>query len=291
MRNKNILFIGLGTMGYHMAGHLSINKKINAFVWNRSVNKMNKWLKNYDGNKLDNHLHNDFFDTFILCLKDDNSIYDVLVKNKFIKYLKPNSTIIDHSTTSLEIIETITKNKSFQHKNIKYIDAPVSGGEQGAIDGKLSTMIGGNNINIKYISNLISAYCKNITHIGKSGDGQLAKMVNQIAISGVLFGLSEAITFGKSSKLNMDKVFEAISAGAAQSWQLDNRFQTMNANKFNFGFAVDLMIKDLKIAIKESEKSGKNYFLTKNVLNKYKKLSKHGNGRLDTSSLIKAISK
>ena len=144
---------------------------------------------------------------------------------------------------------------------------------------------------IKYISNLISAYCKNITHIGKSGDGQLAKMVNQIAISGVLFGLSEAITFGKSSKLNMDKVFEAISAGAAQSWQLDNRFQTMNANKFNFGFAVDLMIKDLKIAIKESEKSGKNYFLTKNVLNKYKKLSKHGNGRLDTSSLIKAISK
>ena len=261
MRNKNILFIGLGTMGYHMAGHLSINKKINAFVWNRSVNKMNKWLKNYDGKKLDNHLHNDFFDTFILCLKDDNSIYDVLVKNKFIKYLKPNSTIIDHSTTSLEIIETITKNKSFQHKNIKYI------------------------------SNLISAYCKNITHIGKSGDGQLAKMVNQIAISGVLFGLSEAITFGKSSKLNMDKVFEAISAGAAQSWQLDNRFQTMNANKFNFGFAVDLMIKDLKIAIKESEKSGKNYFLTKNVLNKYKKLSKHGNGRLDTSSLIKAISK
>ena len=130
MRNKNILFIGLGTMGYHMAGHLSINKKINAFVWNRSVNKINKWLKNYDGKKLDNHLHNDFFDTFILCLKDDNSIYDVLVKNKFIKYLKPNSTIIDHSTTSLEIIETITKDKSFQHKNIKYIDAPFSGGEQ-----------------------------------------------------------------------------------------------------------------------------------------------------------------
>ena len=291
MKNKNILFIGLGTMGYHMAGHLSTNKKINAFVWNRSINKINKWLRNYDGKKLDNHLHNNFFDAFILCLKDDNSIYDVLVKNKFIKYLKPNSIIIDHSTISLEIIKTITENNSFQHKNIKYIDAPVSGGEQGAIDGKLSTMIGGNNININYISNLISAYCKNITHIGKSGHGQLAKMVNQIAISGVLFGLSEAITFGKSSKLNMNKVFEAISSGAAQSWQLDNRFQTMNTNKFNFGFAVDLMIKDLKIAIKESEKSGNNYFLTKNVLNKYKKLSKQGNGRLDTSSLIKAISK
>ena len=150
-------------------------------------------------------------------------------------------------------------------------------------------MIGGNNINIKYISNLISAYCKNITHIGKSGDGQLAKMVNQIAISGVLFGLSEAITFGKSSKLNMDKVFEAISAGAAQSWQLDNRFQTMNANKFNFGFSTELMTKDLKYVLQQAEKSKLNLNLTKSVFKKYKSLQNTIYKKYDTSSLVKTF--
>ena len=213
------------------------------------------------------------FDGLIVCLKDDASIINVLVNQKLIRYLKHNTFILDHSTTSLQLIDLINSDKHIIKNNISYYDAPVSGGEVGAINGVLSIMIGGPNNKIPFLKKIMSAYSKSIVHIGPSGHGQLTKMVNQICIAGLIQALSEGILLGKSLNLNMKKVFEAISKGAAQSWQMDNRFETMTNEQFDFGFAVDLMIKDLKIALKESKDNNLNLKTSNQVLKQYKKLS------------------
>ena len=163
----------------------------------------------------------------------------------------------------------------------------MSGGEIGAINGNLSIMIGGPNRRIKNLKKIMSSYSKSTIKVGPSGHGQLTKMVNQLCIAGLLQGLSEAIILGKTSNLNMNKVFEAISGGAAQSWQMDNRFKTMVDDNFDFGFAVDLMIKDLRIALKQANFNNLNLKTSKAVLKNYQKLSSHDHGNLDTSSLIK----
>ena len=273
-----------------MAGHLSKNKDFDLYVYNRTDEVADKWLNKHDGSKfIFNNSSNIKFHGLITCLKNDNSIIDVLVNKKLLSYLKKNSFIIDHSTTSLELIDKINSNQNVIENNISFFDAPISGGQVGAENGSLSVMFGGPANKISTINKIMSSYSSSIIKIGPSGHGQLTKMVNQLCIAGLLQGLSEGMALGMKRELNMNKVFDAISKGAAQSWQMDNRFKTMVQGQFNFGFAVDLMIKDLKIALKESENSSLDLNIAKAVLKNYKKLSEDDDGNLDTSSLIKNL--
>ena len=277
-------------MGYPMAGHLSKNKDLDLYVYNRTDQISDKWVNEYDGSKfILNNSSNIKFNGLITCLKDDDSIVNMLVNKKLLSYLKKNSFIIDHSTTSLELIDKIVSNQNVIVNNISFFDAPISGGQSGAENGSLSVMFGGPLIKISTIKKIMSSYSSSTIRIGPSGHGQLTKMVNQLCIAGLLQGLSEGMALGMKRQLNMNKVFDAISKGAAQSWQMDNRFKTMVKGQFDFGFAVDLMIKDLKIALRESENASLDLNITKAVLKKYEILSDQDDGRLDTSSLLKNL--
>jgi len=277
-------------MGYPMAGHLSKNKDLDLYVYNRTDQISDKWVNEYDGSKfILNNSSNIKFNGLITCLKDDDSIVNMLVNKKLLSYLKKNSFIIDHSTTSLELIDKIVSNQNVIVNNISFFDAPISGGQSGAEKGSLSVMFGGPTKQISTIKKIMSSYSSSTIRIGPSGHGQLTKMVNQLCIAGLLQGLSEGMALGMKRQLNMNKVFDAISKGAAQSWQMDNRFKTMVKGQFDFGFAVDLMIKDLKIALRESENASLDLNITKAVLKKYEILSDQDDGRLDTSSLLKNL--
>jgi 3-hydroxyisobutyrate dehydrogenase len=259
-------------------------------VFNRTSTVSAKWVKKYNGTQLiDLDNCSVKFDGLITCLKDDASIASVILESGFLEFLKINSFIVDHSTTSLNLVTTISQHPKILDKKISFFDAPVSGGESGAVNGALSIMLGGPKKKLIQINNLMHSYAKNIVHIGPNGHGQLTKMVNQLCIGSLIQGLSEGVALGKKSNLNMAKVLNAISGGAAQSWQMDNRFKTMVNGEFDFGFAVDLMIKDLKIALKQTNTLGLKSTASKSVLKNYEKLSKLGDGRLDTSSLIKLL--
>jgi len=279
-------------MGFAMAGHLSKNTNLDIYVFNRTSSVSAKWVKKHSGTQLI-ALNNCSvkFDGVITCLKDDAAISSVLLESGLLELLKNNSVIVDHSTTSLDLVSSISQHPKILEKKISFFDAPVSGGEAGAVNGALSIMLGGPKKKLVQINNLMQSYAKNIVHIGPSGHGQLTKMVNQLCIGSLIQGLSEGVTLGKKSNLNMTKVLDAIAGGAAQSWQMDNRFETMVNDEFDFGFAVDLMIKDLKIAIDHSKDIGIELPSTKSVLQNYKKLSTLGDGGLDTSSLIKLLEK
>ena len=273
-----------------MAGHLSKNKNLDLYVYNRNDKISDMWVNEFDGSKfILNNSSNIQFNGLITCLKDDDSIVNMLVNKKLLSYLKKNSFIIDHSTTSLELIDKIVSNQNVIVNNISFFDAPISGGQSGAEKGSLSVMFGGPLKKISTIKKIMSSYSSSTIRIGPSGHGQLTKMVNQLCIAGLLQGLSEGMALGMKRKLNMNKVYDAISKGAAQSWQMDNRFKTMVKGQFDFGFAVDLMIKDLKIALRESENASLDLNITKAVLKKYEILSDQDDGRLDTSSLLKNL--
>ena len=284
------LFAGLGTMGFPMAGHLSLDKSADVYVFNRTASVTTKWIKQYAGIQLQSFESLPFkFDGVITCLKDDAAISSFLLKSGVLNSIKTNGLILDHSTSSLELVDLISNNQEILSKKISFFDAPVSGGEAGAIKGVLSIMLGGPNKKLSKIKALMQSYSKNIVHIGPSGHGQLTKMVNQLCIGSLIQGLSEGALLGMKSDLNMSKVLEAISGGAAQSWQMDNRFKTMIKGDFDFGFAVDLMIKDLKIALTHSANLKVDLPTSKSILKNYKKLSVLGDGHLDTSSLIKLL--
>ena len=279
-------------MGFPMAGHLSKNRNLDIYVFNRTSTISAKWVKKYNGTQLiglDNCSVK--FDGLITCLKDDASIASVTLESGFLDFLKTNSFIVDHSTTSLNLVTTISQHPKILDKKISFFDAPVSGGEAGAVNGALSIMLGGPKKKLTQINNLMQSYAKNIVHIGPSGHGQLTKMVNQLCIASLIQGLSEGIILGIHSNLNMNKVLEAICGGAAQSWQMDNRFKTMVKGDFDFGFAVDLMIKDIQIALTHSKNLDINLPTSKTILKNYKKLSLLGDGNLDTSSLIKLLTR
>jgi 3-hydroxyisobutyrate dehydrogenase len=277
-------------MGFPMASHLVAKTSHDIYVSNRSESKEQEFISNVGGSSL-NNLNNKegVFDLLILCLKDDDAILDVLFNKGFINYLKSEATIVDHSTTSLNLIEQIITNEDFINKGLHFLDAPVSGGEAGAVNGTLTTMVGGDVSTLNNLEEILSTYAKSIVHIGKNGHGQIAKMVNQICIAGVLQGLAEALEFGKSQNVDMQNIIKAISGGAAQSWQLDNRALTMLKDEFNFGFAIDLMIKDLEIIKKTQISDSVSLNLTLDVLSKYQALSENGMGKLDTSALIKSL--
>ena len=284
-----ILFIGLGTMGYPMAGHLSRGNDVT--VYNRSRLKADNWIKEYKGNLITNLSElNDPFDYIISCVGNDNDLEEITISSSgCFKNLNSETVFIDHSTVSPKIVKLI--NKEALKLGIQFLDAPISGGEAGAINGALSIMVGGNLSSFEKSREVLQSYGKKIKFMGVSGSGQLTKIINQICIAGLVQGLAEAVNFMKKTDLAVDDVVDVISGGAAQSWQLDNRFKTMSEDKFNFGFAVDLMRKDLGIAFEQAADFDIELEVTKIVDQFYLELQQMGYNDLDTSSLIKRLTR
>ena len=286
MPTYNILFVGLGKMGFHMAGYLSKNKNFKLFVFNRTKSVEHKWKKKFIAESY--NFKNDIkFDFIISCLKDDNAVNTFF--NKFVKTTNfhKNSIIIDHSTISLRQIDLLSR--SFKQRKVNFLDAPITGGEEGAKKGSLSVMVGGTEPIFNKSKTIISSYSKSITHMGKLGSGQLTKFTNQILICGILYSISEAYLFSKKNNLDQKKIFNAIKNGAANSWQFTNRYPTLTKNKFNFGFSTELMTKDLKYVLQQADKSKLNLKLTKSVFKKYKSLQNTIYKKYDTSSLVKSF--
>jgi len=285
-----VSFIGLGTMGYPMAGYIS-KAGHNVTVFNRTKSKAEKWLKTYSGKMSDTPAEAAKDSDFVFtCVGNDNDLKEVTFgKNGIFKSIKRGSIYIDNTTASASIAREIY---SYAKKNsFGFLDAPVSGGQAGAENGALTVMIGGDQKDYNKASPIINCYSKKMKLIGKAGSGQLSKMVNQICIAGLVQGLSEGINFGIKAGLNMKEVIEVISKGAAQSWQMENRYKTMIDNKFDFGFAVDWMRKDLKIAMEEARKNNSLLPITEIIDTYYEDVQKMGGNRWDTSSLIKRLRK
>ena len=282
---KKITFIGLGVMGFPMAGHLS-NKGYKVTVYNRSEEKSKLWIKKYAGNYATS-INEAVADSDIVfsCVGNDRDLRDItLGHGKAFSGMKADSVFVDHTTTSSDI--AIELSEIAKEYNIHFLDAPVSGGEVGALKGELTVMIGGANLIFDRINPMIRAYAKNITLIGGPGKGQVAKMVNQICIAGLIQALSEAISFSEKSGLDTKKVLGAISQGAAGSWQLTNRGETMVDRKFDFGFAVKLMRKDLGICLDHASNNDISLPITSIVNQFYSEVQRNGGSKFDTSSLL-----
>jgi len=282
---KNVAFIGLGVMGYHMAGHLSKNQDFSVIVWNRTKNRADKWGDEHNGN-VANVIKDAVVkaDVVLICAGKDEDVEEIIFSDDGVLQNTSGSIVIDHTTTSYNLSQKLSA--SLKEKDIEFIDAPVSGGEVGAINGQLSIMAGGNEEIIKATTPILKCYAKNITYIGGCGYGQLAKMVNQICIVGVLQGLSEAILFAESENINIEKLLVAISGGAAQSWQMENRALTMTERKFDFGFAIKWMAKDLGYCLNRAKDNKTDLSFTKTIYDKYISLMENGGESLDTSALI-----
>ena len=286
----NVAFIGLGVMGYPMAGYISKGGH-NVTVYNRTGAKADKWLKEFKGKKADTpkDAAKDA-DYIFTCVGNDNDLREVTFgENGIFKSIKKGAVYIDNTTASATIAREIY---NYAKKNgFGALDAPVSGGQAGAENGALTVMIGGDQTDFNKAKDKIDCYSKKMKLLGKAGCGQLAKMVNQICIAGLVQGLSEGINFGQKAGLNMEDVIEVISKGAAQSWQMENRYKTMIDDKFDFGFAVDWMRKDLKIAMDEAKNNGSLLPVTELVDKFYGEVQGLGGNRWDTSSLIKRFRK
>ena len=285
-----VSFIGLGVMGYPMAGYIS-KAGHNVTVFNRTKSKAEKWIKEFNG-KIANTPEDaareaDFIFT---CVGNDNDLKEVAIgKQGIFNTIKKGSIYIDNTTASATVARELYTNA--KAREFGFLDAPVSGGQAGAEKGALTVMVGGDKNDFEKAKAIIDCYSKKVQLLGPSGSGQLAKMVNQICIAGLVQGLSEAINFGLNAGLKMEDVIEVISKGAAQSWQMENRYKTMIDDKFDFGFAVDWMRKDLKIALDEAKKNNSPLPITKIVDGYYEEIQKMGGNRWDTSSLIRRFKK
>jgi len=277
-------------MGYPMAGYIS-KAGHNVTVFNRTTSKADKWLKEYKGSKADTPAKASGSADFVFtCVGNDNDLREVTFgDNGIFKTIKQGSIYIDNTTASATIAREIY---DYSKKNkFGFLDAPVSGGQAGAEKGALTVMVGGDKKDFDKAKPIIDCYSKKVQLLGPPGSGQLAKMVNQICIAGLVQGLSEAINFGLDAGLKMEDVIGVISKGAAQSWQMENRYKTMIDDKFEFGFAVDWMRKDLKIALDEAKKNNSPLPITRIVDGYYEEIQKMGGNRWDTSSLIRRFRK
>ncbi len=280
-------FIGLGTMGFPIAGHIS--KSYKTLVFNRTINKSQKWTSEFEGEICESVKELALKSKIIfLCLSEDRDIEEVVLgSDGILEHLDEGTIVVDHSTTSADTAILISK--ELLKKGSIYLDAPVSGGEAGAQNGKLSVMLGGDSAAYKEISSILDCYSAFHKYMGPSGNGQLTKMINQICIAGLLQALAEAASFSKKSGISSKDVLDVISKGAAQSWQMENRWDSMINDEYNFGFAVDLMVKDLEIVSEFSKKIGANISTTEMIKSYYKELQAKGAGKLDTSSLLKRL--
>ncbi|MEZ5757788.1 MAG: NAD(P)-dependent oxidoreductase [Emcibacteraceae bacterium] len=283
-------FIGLGVMGYPMAGHLQ-KAGHDVCVYNRTTKKAENWTKKYGGNFAPTPREAvKGAEIVFVCVGNDDDVRSVIYgKDGALAGMAPETKLVDHTTTSAELAREL--GKACREKNIAFLDAPVSGGQAGAENGALTVMIGGEEEAFQKIDPIIKCYAKKSRLLGPIGSGQLAKMVNQICIAGVVQGLSEALNFAMKTGLNANDVVDVISKGAAQSWQMDNRASTMIRGEFDFGFALDWMRKDLGFALAEAEKNDISLPITRLVDGYYKEIQENGGGRWDTSALITLLTK
>jgi len=281
-------FIGIGVMGFPMAGHLSSNG-FDVCIFNRSQEKASNWVTQFNGSLCSSPLDMaSQCDIIILCVGKDEDVKDVICgENGILKSIKPGTIIIDHTTTSATLSKDM--NQILQDKKAYFLDAPISGGQAGAEEGKLSIMVGGDKQAFIKVKDILGAYSKFVKYMGSSGSGQLTKMVNQICIGGLLQALAEGINFSEKAGLNTEDVMEVITKGAAQSWYMENRWSTMLNNEYDHGFAVDWMKKDLDIVEDQAERIGANVQVTELVNNFYKEIQELDGGRWDASSLLKRI--
>ncbi len=286
--NNKVSFLGLGVMGYPMAGHLS-KVGYEVTVYNRTKPRAEQWCKEFKGSLAATPLEAVKGSSVVFsCVGNDKDIKEICMgDNGAFLGMEKGTIFVDHTTASANIARELAMTS--KNYSIAFLDAPVSGGEAGAINGALTVMVGGNEKVFNKAKPYIDSFSQAVTLMGDTGAGQLTKMVNQICIAGLLQGLSEGIKFGMLSGLDIPKVVEVISKGAAGSWQMQNRAETMSKGEFDFGFAIELMHKDLQICINESKKNNANLPITKTIDDFYKKLIDKGYNRNDTSSLIKLL--
>lgn len=280
-----ITFAGLGVMGYPMAGYLASNDH-DVVVYNRTQARAEAWCDEYPGTRAASPAEAaESADFMFLCVGNDDDVRDVVLGDDgLLAGASEGTVIVDHTTASATLARELHAQAA--GKGVDFLDAPVSGGQAGAEAGQLTVMVGGDEPVFERAEAIMDCYAKSITRIGPVGSGQLAKMVNQICIAGILQGLSEGLSFAMRAGLDPELVIDAISKGAAQSWQMDNRWQTMVAGEFDFGFAVDWMRKDLGIAMEEARINGTALEMTEMVDKFYAEVQELGGSRWDTSSLV-----
>ena len=289
---RQVAFLGLGVMGYPMAGHLA-QAGHQVTVYNRTASKSIAWCADYTGASGLKHAETPRLavqqaELVFCCVGNDDDLRSVtLGADGAFAGMAPGSVFVDHTTASASVARELYQ--TAKDLGLHFIDAPVSGGQAGAQNGQLTVMCGGDQAAFDQAQPVAMAFAKAFTRLGESGAGQLAKMVNQICIAGLVQGLSEAIAFGQQAGLDMNQVLDVIGKGAAQSWQLDNRGKTMVADQFDFGFAVDWMRKDLGLVLDEAKRNGARLPVTALVDQFYADVQHMGGQRWDTSSLIKRL--
>jgi len=285
---RRVAFIGLGTMGAPMAAHLK-RAGHDVTVYNRTTAKAEAWVAEHGGRFAATPREAALgADIVFTCVGNDDDLRQVCVGEQGVLHsLKPGAIIVDHTTTSAEVARELAARAAGQ--GVAFIDAPVSGGNLGALNGVLTVMCGGDPSAFEQVKPVIAAFARAVTHLGESGSGQLAKMVNQVCVGGLLQGLAEALAFGEKAGLDMPRVLEVISQGAASSWQMSNRGPTMVRGDFDFGFAVDWMRKDLGLVLDEARRLGARVPVTALIDQFYADVQAMGGGRQDTSSLIRRL--
>ena len=283
-------FIGLGVMGYPMAGYLSKNDH-DVVVYNRSTAKAEAWSAEFEGSvALTPFEAARDADIVFCCVGNDDDVREVLIGERgALQGLSEGAVVVDHTTASAELARELYADCNA--RSIDFLDAPLSGGQAGAENGQLTIMVGGDQSVFDRVSPVMDCYAKATTLIGPAGSGQLAKMVNQICIAGVVQGIAEGLHFAKRAGLDQARVIASISKGAAQSWQMENRWETMINNEFEFGFAVDWMRKDLGMTLAEAKRVGATLEMTALVDGYYSEVQDLGGNRWDTSSLIARLEK
>jgi len=287
-----VAFLGLGVMGYPMAGHLKSKGGHEVTVYNRSAAKAAQWVAEHKGASAPTPREAaSGCDLVLMCLGNDDDVRSVVYgDNGALAGMKKRSILVDHTTASANLAREL--HAKCKEQGVQFIDAPVSGGQAGAVNAQLGIMCGGETEVFECAKAVLDVYAKSCVLIGEPGAGQLCKMVNQIAIAGLLQGLGEAINFGKQAGLDIEKVIAVISKGAAQSWQMENRWKTMDQHKFDgFGFAVDWMRKDLGICLDEAKRNGARLPATALIDQFYATVQARGGGRWDTSSLMQLLAK
>jgi 3-hydroxyisobutyrate dehydrogenase len=281
-----VAFLGLGVMGFPMAGHLVTKGKHEVTVYNRTAAKSKSWTEKFGGKAASTPKAAAEGQDFVMaCVGNDDDLRSVtLGADGAFAGMKSGAIFVDHTTASAEVARQLYAEAT--KKGFAFVDAPVSGGQAGAENGVLTVMCGGDEASYKKAEPVIMAYAKMCKLLGSAGSGQLTKMVNQICIAGLVEGLSEGIHFAKKAGLDVNAVIDTISKGAAQSWQMENRYKTMNEDKFDFGFAVEWMRKDLSICLAEARRNGASLPVTALVDNFYSEVEKMGGKRWDTSSLL-----
>lgn len=283
-----VSFIGLGVMGFPMAGHLQ-SKGYDVCVYNRTASKASDWQRRFGGRTAPTPLAAaKGAEIVFLCVGNDDDVRQVVYgESGILAGASADAVVVDHTTASAELARELAS--ACEAQNLGFLDAPVSGGQAGAENGQLTIMVGGLEKAFSRAQPVMDSYARHSQLIGGHGSGQLAKMMNQICIAGIVQGLAEALHFGQQAKLDCATVIDVISKGAAQSWQMENRAATMINGDYDFGFAVDWMRKDLSIALDEARKNGSTLALTALVDQYYADVQKKGGGRWDTSSLLSRL--